>query len=88
MKVILDDDAYAWLESVLAEWQGIADDYYKHIPEFENWKRSPILRENRRESVVYGNCRSTIHTLLRQTKQWQDKRREARKAAAPPESPK
>jgi hypothetical protein len=30
----------------------------------ENWKRSPIARENRRESITYGNCLSSIETYL------------------------
>lgn len=26
----------------------------------QNWQRSPIARENRRESITYGNCLSTV----------------------------
>jgi hypothetical protein len=45
----------------LAEWDILAGQQ-NAMP--EGWKRSPKLRENRRESVVYGNCLSMIRSYL------------------------
>lgn len=64
MRITLDEEAREYIESTMKEWQCIADEYCKNMDEFKNWKRSPILRENRRESIVYGNCRQTLRMIL------------------------
>lgn len=54
-----------WLLENLAEdlnhWQEISQDQY-HLP--QNWKRSAKWREERRQSIVYGNCLATIEVYL------------------------
>jgi len=42
-----------------AQWKG-----WTRREDCQNWKRSPIARENRRESIVYGNCLEPIMTLF------------------------
>lgn len=41
------------------QWTGWTD-----REDCENWKRSLPARENRRESITYGNCLSTLKALL------------------------
>lgn len=51
----LDPKTAAILVDIIAEWEEVAQ-----LPIAPNWKRSPIARENRRESKVYGNCASEL----------------------------
>ena len=56
------DEAVHGIGDTLNEWKhwrGWVD-----REDCQNWKRSPIARENRRESIVYGNCLGIIQVVL------------------------
>ena len=77
MKIILDNDAAKFIYAKWTEWEAIS----KNRNDTLNWKRSPIERENRRESIVYGNCANDLCRLLRNAidnngEIWWDKRNE------------
>jgi hypothetical protein len=51
------------LADELKDWEKFGESWVNR-PECQNWKRSPIARENRRENIVYRNCLSSIECLL------------------------
>jgi hypothetical protein len=52
----------AWnLARELTEWEALSNELRD---EGLNWKRSPIARENRRESIVLMNCLRVIRAIL------------------------
>lgn len=65
-KIIIQGDALLNLIDELLEWERVSREWYDHItePQWEHWKRSPARREDRRESVVYRNCLTTITCAL------------------------
>lgn len=54
----LSPDEAAWLGDTLREWRAIGR--WTRREDCKNWKRSPIARENRRESIVFQNCLSQM----------------------------
>lgn len=60
MKIVLDTTAAEWIFANFKKWDTIGDEKF----DFPNWKRSPIDRENRRESIVYGNCADLLSGIL------------------------
>lgn len=60
--VTLSSHMMANLIDNLREWETVAG--WTRRDDCKNWKRSPIARENRRESIVYGNCLSTIRATF------------------------
>ena len=54
----LSPDEATWLGDTLREWKSISG--WTRREDCKNWKRSPIARENRRESIVYQNCLSEM----------------------------
>ena len=44
------------------DWESISN--WLDREDCKNWKRSPLARENRRESIVYGNCAASITCIL------------------------
>lgn len=62
MSITLHSVLVANLADELLEWDGISD--WIGREDCKNWKRSPIARENRRESVVSGNHFSSMQALL------------------------
>lgn len=71
----------------LLEWEAVAAERN----DFPNWRRSPGERENRRESIVYGNClevvkaylgRRRVNELMRLARKAKAKAREAPSVAA------
>lgn len=71
------------LIDTLLEWEEIAKERNK----FKNWKRSPIERENRRESVVFGNCLEVVKCHLGRRKVVAMMNEAREKKAAPPSLP-
>lgn len=61
MEIILDRDAANWIYEHFQKWDKLGNEKFN----FPNWKRSPIDRENRRESIVYGDCAEYLCWLLR-----------------------
>ena len=61
MKIILDEDAATFLYEKWEKWESVASER----DDFPNWKRSSIEREERRESIVYGNCAADLCQILR-----------------------
>jgi len=51
------------LADELLEWREHGRSWVDR-PDCQNWKRSPIARENRRETIVYSNVFSSIACLL------------------------
>jgi hypothetical protein len=47
------------LVDLIEEWEEIAK-----MPIAKNWKKSPLAREDRRESKVYGNCASSLRAAI------------------------
>lgn len=58
----LDADQAEGLAEVLSEWQSWEG--WTRREDCQNWKRSPIARENRRESITFGNCLSQMLAYL------------------------
>lgn len=54
----LSPDEAAWLGDTLREWDSWG--HWTKREDCQNWKRSPIARENRRESIVFQNCLSQM----------------------------
>ena len=54
----LSPDEAAWLGDTFREWDSIS--HWMRREDCKNWKRSPIARENRRESIVFQNCLSQM----------------------------
>ena len=61
MQIILDQDAADWVFEHFRKWDKLGEAKF----DFPNWKRSSVDRENRRESIVYGNCAEYLCWLLR-----------------------
>lgn len=60
--VRLSPDAVLILGDILNEWKSWAS--WAGRDDCQNWKRSPIARENRREGITFANCLSSIKCLL------------------------
>lgn len=60
--ITLPSTLAANLADELREWSEMRG--WVDRPDCQNWKRSPIARENRRESIVYGNNLESIKCLL------------------------
>ncbi|SRR6266498_1460985 len=58
----LSPDEAACLGDTLREWKSISG--WTRREDCQNWKRSPIAQENRRESIVYQNCLSEMMASL------------------------
>lgn len=56
--IMLSPDEAAWLGETLREWKSWSG--WTRREDCKNWKRSPIARENRRESITFQNCLSQI----------------------------
>ncbi len=50
------------LADEMREWEEVKG--WVDREDCKNWKSSPIARENRRESIVYGNCLMAMRTIL------------------------
>ena len=59
-KIILNEVTANNMYAEWLEWVAIGKERWAYE---ENWKRSPIARENRRESIVYDNCAGYLDCL-------------------------
>lgn len=60
--ITLPSTIAANLAEDLLHWHRIAEEWPCRFP--KGWKRSSTMRENRRESVVYGNALETVSVML------------------------
>ena len=61
-KLVIEGDVLLNFIDELIEWEDVAKQ--RDCPDTHNWKRSAIARENRRESIVYGNCLEQVKAHL------------------------
>jgi hypothetical protein len=60
--VSLPADVVAQLADIIAEWE--SGGHWTKRDDCQNWKRSTIARENRRETITLHNCAGQIKALI------------------------